>query len=200
VNRQWQKEVPALLKKNGLQGSVGSACDPLVGKTTRAQRRELATRKTELTTAGCDAEPTMDLTAVRERLNAMDLKMKDPAVTMRFLSRIQCPHVLLQRPKGGVRLSSPTRLRFNECDCTKGALRNGRQNQPRQNSSFQVIDLSLESATAESYDNHPVATVNDHVVRVSTMTEAYHWRCHPDSDETFWCWRVVYLLNVMNKR
>jgi mannose-6-phosphate isomerase-like protein (cupin superfamily) len=54
-----------------------------------------------------------------------------------------------------------------------------------QNSSFQVIDLSLESATAESYDNHPVATVNDHVVCIGTMTEAYHWHCHPDSDETF---------------
>lgn len=67
----------------------------------------------------------------------------------------------------------------------KGALRKGRQNQPMQNSSFQVIDLSLESATAESYDSHPVATVNDHVVRISTMTEAYHWHCHPDSDETF---------------
>jgi mannose-6-phosphate isomerase-like protein (cupin superfamily) len=82
-------------------------------------------------------------------------------------------------------LSSRIRLRFDGWDCTKGTLRNGRQNQPMQNSSFQVIDLSLESATAESYDNHPVATVNDHVVCIGTMTEAYHWHCHPDSDETF---------------
>jgi len=27
--------------------------------------------------------------------------------------------------------------------------------------------------------------VNDHEVRVSTMTEDYHWHCHPDSDESF---------------
>src|SRR5215472_11831368 len=54
-----------------------------------------------------------------------------------------------------------------------------------QNSSFQVINLSFESATAESYDNHPIAKVNDHEVRISTMTGAYHWHCHPDSDESF---------------
>ena len=54
-----------------------------------------------------------------------------------------------------------------------------------QNSSFEVINLSLESATAESYDNHPIAKVNDHEVCISTMTEAYHWHCHPDSDESF---------------
>ncbi len=54
-----------------------------------------------------------------------------------------------------------------------------------QNSSFEVINLSLESATAESYDNHPIATVNDHEVRISIMTEGYPWHCHPDSDESF---------------
>jgi len=53
-----------------------------------------------------------------------------------------------------------------------------------QNSSFEVINLSFESAMAESYDNHPVAKVNDHEVRISTMTGAYRWHCHPDSDES----------------
>jgi mannose-6-phosphate isomerase-like protein (cupin superfamily) len=53
------------------------------------------------------------------------------------------------------------------------------------NSSFEVINLSAESATSESYNNHPIASVNDHEVRISIMTEAYHWHCHPDSDETF---------------
>lgn len=58
--------------------------------------------------------------------------------------------------------------------------------EPRlQNSSFEVINLAVESATKESYDNHPIARVNDHEVRISTMTEAYHWHCHPDSDESF---------------
>lgn len=54
-----------------------------------------------------------------------------------------------------------------------------------QNSSFETIDLSLESATAASYNNHRIATVNDHEVRISTMTESYHWHWHPDSDESF---------------
>jgi mannose-6-phosphate isomerase-like protein (cupin superfamily) len=54
-----------------------------------------------------------------------------------------------------------------------------------QNSSFEVISLSYESAVAASYDNHSVAKVNDHEVRISTMTAPYHWHCHPDSDESF---------------
>jgi mannose-6-phosphate isomerase-like protein (cupin superfamily) len=53
------------------------------------------------------------------------------------------------------------------------------------NSSFEVISLRAESATAESYNNHSIADVNDHEVRISIMTEAYHWHCHPDSDEVF---------------
>ena len=54
-----------------------------------------------------------------------------------------------------------------------------------QNSSFEVINLSFESGTTKSYDNHSIAKVNDHEVRISTMTEPYHWHCHPDSDECF---------------
>jgi mannose-6-phosphate isomerase-like protein (cupin superfamily) len=54
-----------------------------------------------------------------------------------------------------------------------------------QNSSFEVVNLSIESAAEQSYDNHSIAKVNDHEVRISTMTEAYHWHCHPDSDESF---------------
>lgn len=54
-----------------------------------------------------------------------------------------------------------------------------------QNSSFEVITLSSESATTASYNNHSIAKVNDHEVRISIMTEAYHWHCHPDSDESF---------------
>jgi mannose-6-phosphate isomerase-like protein (cupin superfamily) len=54
-----------------------------------------------------------------------------------------------------------------------------------QDSSLEVISLATESATAQSYNNHPIASVNDHEVRVSVMTEAYHWHCHPDSDESF---------------
>src|SRR5579875_2724931 len=53
-----------------------------------------------------------------------------------------------------------------------------------QNRNLQVIQLALESGS-EGYDNHPIATVNDHEIRISTMTEPYVWHYHPDSDESF---------------
>jgi hypothetical protein len=43
-----------------------------------------------------------------------------------------------------------------------------------------VINLSCEAAGNQQYDNHPVAQVNDHVIRIATMTEPYHWHRHPD--------------------
>jgi mannose-6-phosphate isomerase-like protein (cupin superfamily) len=49
----------------------------------------------------------------------------------------------------------------------------------------EVITLKAESATHLGYDNHPIATVNDHVVRIASMTEPYHWHFHPNTDETF---------------
>jgi mannose-6-phosphate isomerase-like protein (cupin superfamily) len=49
----------------------------------------------------------------------------------------------------------------------------------------EVVTLKAESSTQVGYDNHPIANVNDHVVRISTMTEPYHWHLHPNSDETF---------------
>lgn len=49
----------------------------------------------------------------------------------------------------------------------------------------QIITLASESSSQLTYDNHPVAHVNDHVVRISVMTQPYHWHFHPRSDETF---------------
>jgi mannose-6-phosphate isomerase-like protein (cupin superfamily) len=49
----------------------------------------------------------------------------------------------------------------------------------------EVITLKAESLAHFGYDNHPIATVNDHVVRIATMTEPYHWHFHPNSEETF---------------
>ncbi|MCW4462631.1 cupin domain-containing protein [Sphingomonas sp. BT-65] len=46
------------------------------------------------------------------------------------------------------------------------------------------IDLAAE-ARSDTYNNHPVADVNDHVVRISTMFEPFYWHVHPDSDESF---------------
>ena len=45
--------------------------------------------------------------------------------------------------------------------------------------------LAFGRAVMESYENRSVATVNDHEVRLSVMSETYGWHRHPDSDETF---------------
>jgi mannose-6-phosphate isomerase-like protein (cupin superfamily) len=51
--------------------------------------------------------------------------------------------------------------------------------------SLTVIDTRSESQELTSYKNVPLALVNDHVVRLSIMTEAYYWHYHPNSDEVF---------------
>lgn len=48
-----------------------------------------------------------------------------------------------------------------------------------------VVTLKHESSMDAVYENHPIAEINDHVVRISIMTEPYHWHFHPNSDETF---------------
>lgn len=48
-----------------------------------------------------------------------------------------------------------------------------------------IVTLSSEASSAEQYDNHALANVNDHVVRISVMTQPYYWHFHPNSDETF---------------
>ena len=48
-----------------------------------------------------------------------------------------------------------------------------------------VVDLAAEAKSSAGYDNHPITELNDHVVRISVMTEPYYWHYHPDSDETF---------------
>src|ERR1700754_2096489 len=49
-----------------------------------------------------------------------------------------------------------------------------------------VIDIHQQTEISKSpYSNFPLALVNDHVVRLSVMTESYFWHLHPNSDETF---------------
>jgi mannose-6-phosphate isomerase-like protein (cupin superfamily) len=49
-----------------------------------------------------------------------------------------------------------------------------------------LIDLARAAAEASgSYSNFPLTEVDDHVVRMSVMTEPFCWHRHPDSDETF---------------
>jgi mannose-6-phosphate isomerase-like protein (cupin superfamily) len=49
-----------------------------------------------------------------------------------------------------------------------------------------LIDLARAAAQARGpYSNVVLTHVDDHVVRMSVMTEPFHWHRHPDSDETF---------------
>jgi mannose-6-phosphate isomerase-like protein (cupin superfamily) len=48
-----------------------------------------------------------------------------------------------------------------------------------------ITSLASESSSEASYDNHPIAQVNDHVVRINVMTQPCPWHVHPNSDETF---------------
>jgi mannose-6-phosphate isomerase-like protein (cupin superfamily) len=51
-----------------------------------------------------------------------------------------------------------------------------------------VIRLAaLVAAASRPYENRVVTAVNDHVVRLSVMTEPFRWHLHPNSDETFLC-------------
>jgi mannose-6-phosphate isomerase-like protein (cupin superfamily) len=53
-------------------------------------------------------------------------------------------------------------------------------------SEMHPIDVrKLASGVTESYFNQKLTALNDHVVRLSVMTEPFYWHRHPDSDETF---------------
>ncbi|HTE10155.1 MAG TPA: cupin domain-containing protein [Chitinophagaceae bacterium] len=49
-----------------------------------------------------------------------------------------------------------------------------------------VIDIHQQTKAMNSgYANFPITQVNDHIVRVSIMTEPFYWHMHPNSDESF---------------
>ena len=48
-----------------------------------------------------------------------------------------------------------------------------------------IVTLSSEASGTVEYENHVLANVNDHVVRISVMTQPYHWHLQPNSDEIF---------------
>lgn len=54
--------------------------------------------------------------------------------------------------------------------------------------SLMVTDIGQQANEITSgYGNFQIASVNDHVVRLSVMTEPFYWHAHPNSDETFLC-------------
>jgi hypothetical protein len=49
-----------------------------------------------------------------------------------------------------------------------------------------TIDFSaIVASNTEIYKNVPLTFLNDHVIRLSIMTEPFYWHHHPNSDETF---------------
>src|SRR3569833_1547817 len=55
-----------------------------------------------------------------------------------------------------------------------------------ENTTLQVIDVTaIAQSITSTYANVPVTWVNDHVVRLSVMTQPFYWHYHPNSDESF---------------
>src|ERR1700761_7965587 len=44
---------------------------------------------------------------------------------------------------------------------------------------------AISKQTPAPYVNLALTQVNDHVIRISLMTEEFYWHYHPNSDETF---------------
>ena len=51
--------------------------------------------------------------------------------------------------------------------------------------SLSIFDVGLAADGVSAYHNAPVSSVNDHVIRISVMTEPFYWHFHPNSDESF---------------
>src|SRR6185295_18412487 len=55
-----------------------------------------------------------------------------------------------------------------------------------QHQMLQVVDIQkLTEGANSAYTNLTLALINDHIVRLSIMTEPYFWHLHPNSDESF---------------
>jgi mannose-6-phosphate isomerase-like protein (cupin superfamily) len=52
-------------------------------------------------------------------------------------------------------------------------------------SPLSTFDVHQEALEIKGYKNIPVSLINDHIVRLSVMTEPFYWHYHPNSDETF---------------
>jgi mannose-6-phosphate isomerase-like protein (cupin superfamily) len=64
-----------------------------------------------------------------------------------------------------------------------------------------LIDLMQKARELSGkYENIVIAQINDHVVRMSLMTEPYFWHSHPNSDETFIGLEGVVIIELMDQR
>jgi mannose-6-phosphate isomerase-like protein (cupin superfamily) len=63
------------------------------------------------------------------------------------------------------------------------------------------VDLAQRARELSGkYENVVIAQVNDHVVRMSLMSEPYFWHYHPNSDETFIGLEGVVVLELVDQR
>jgi mannose-6-phosphate isomerase-like protein (cupin superfamily) len=62
-----------------------------------------------------------------------------------------------------------------------------------------TIDIQQVLKDKSSYFNTALTQVNDHVVRVSIMTQPYFWHLHPNSDETFLVMEGAVLIDLEDK-
>jgi mannose-6-phosphate isomerase-like protein (cupin superfamily) len=64
-----------------------------------------------------------------------------------------------------------------------------------------VIDLIQKAKELSgNYENLVLAVINDHVVRISLMSEPYFWHLHPNSDETFIGLEGTVILDLEHQR
>jgi len=55
----------------------------------------------------------------------------------------------------------------------------------------------IDSANGK-YTNLPLNTINDHIIRISVMTEPFYWHYHPNSDEVFLGVEGVVIIELEN--
>ena len=66
---------------------------------------------------------------------------------------------------------------------------------------MEPTDVGLKAQELSGkYENVVLSRTNDHVVRISRMTEPYFWHLHPDSDETFLGVEGVLILELEHQR
>lgn len=64
-------------------------------------------------------------------------------------------------------------------------------------SSADIIDINAQVVNiTDAYKNIPLTEVNDHVIRMSVMTEDFYWHYHPNSDEIFMVIEGTLLLDL----
>ncbi|WP_353718853.1 cupin domain-containing protein [Dyadobacter sp. 676] len=56
--------------------------------------------------------------------------------------------------------------------------------------------IQMASEHQNGYFNTLLNTVNDHVVRLSVMTEPFYWHFHPNSDEVFLTLEGILLIEL----